>query len=318
MTSLFDFGNGLVGWIVGESLLPPDRFSVAEWLLLPATAIMVLVITLEFFFPAVRRGWNRQHLLTTTHFLVAAKVSLFSFVTAPAMQWLWIRFNLPSLHLDETLHPVAFVVVALLVYSLIDYWAHRVLHRVPLLWHVHKIHHAPRQLTWASTFQEHFAMTVTSAPLLTVSTLLLGTHLVPPWGSVYILVNYLQHANVSFRFGWLNYIFALPEIHRYHHERNPKYYDTNFSGGIMLWDHVFGTFVYDPAHPATDFGLDEEVPMSWYQQQIAPLRWIAHDVWNSRRLRALTGRGEPGAAVTPTSPTTPATTPSTTAVETGH
>jgi sterol desaturase/sphingolipid hydroxylase (fatty acid hydroxylase superfamily) len=290
MAELLDVARELVGWIVGDSLLPDHTFSFSQWLLLPATLIMVLVIGLEFLFPKEQRSWNRQHLLAATHFVLAAKVSLFTFVTAPAMQWLWIRFQLPSLHLDETLHPAAFMIVTLLVYSFIDYWAHRLLHRVPLLWHIHKIHHAPTQLAWASTFQEHFAMTITSAPMLTVSTLLLGTHLVPPWGSVYILVNYLQHANVSFRFGWLNYVFALPEIHRYHHERDPKYYDTNFSGGLMIWDHVFGTFVYDPNRPARDFGIDEAIPLSWAQQQWLPLTHIARDVRDSRLVRALTGR----------------------------
>lgn len=279
----------LVGWIVGESLVPDHAFSLGAWLLLPATLIMVLVIGLEFLFPAERRGWNRQHALTATHFLLAGKVSLFTFVTAPAMQWLWLRYELPSLHLDETLHPIAFMAVSLLVYSFIDYWAHRLLHDVPLLWHIHKIHHAPRQLAWASTFQEHFAMTITSAPMLSVSTLLLGAHLMPPWGSVYILVNYLQHANISFRFGWLNYVFALPEIHRYHHERERRYFDTNFSGGIMLWDHVFGTFWYDPAAPAKDFGIAEPIPLSWARQQWLPLVHIARDLRDSRIGRALIG-----------------------------
>jgi sterol desaturase/sphingolipid hydroxylase (fatty acid hydroxylase superfamily) len=189
---------------------------------------------------------------------MSSKVALFTFVTVPAMQWAWIRFQLPSVHLDQVLHPVAFAALALIVIGLTDYWAHRLLHRVPLLWHVHKIHHAPTQLNWASTFQQHFAMSITSAPLLTVSTLLLGVHLVPPWGSVYILVNYLQHANISLRFGWLNYIFALPEVHRYHHSRDPKYYDTNFGGGFVFWDMIFGTYHYDAKVPATEFGLDEE------------------------------------------------------------
>ncbi|NNF39204.1 MAG: sterol desaturase family protein, partial [Gemmatimonadetes bacterium] len=190
----------------------------------------------------------------------------------------WVRWELPSLHLDQKMGAIPFMIITLLVFSFIDYWSHRLLHRIPMLWHIHKIHHAPRELTWASTFQEHFAMTITSAPMLSVSTLLLGTYLVPPWGSVHVLVNYLQHANIRLRFGWLNYIFALPEIHRYHHERDPRYYDTNFSGGFVIWDQIFGTFHYDPDQPAQNFGLDEDIPLSWHQQQIQPLKWIARDV----------------------------------------
>lgn len=267
----------LFGWVVGSTLLPNQDFSVRQWALRPALFVIVLVIALELLIPKEKRGWNKQHLLTFTHFVMSGKVALFTFITLPAMQWAWIRFRLPSLHLDEVLHPLAFMALSLLVFSFIDYWAHRMLHRLPLLWHIHKIHHAPAQLTWASTFQEHFAMTLTSVPLLTASTLLLGVHLVPPWGSLYLLVNYLQHANTAVRFGWLNYVFALPEVHRYHHARDPRYYDKNFGGGFVFWDMIFGTYHYDPKNPAVEFGLDD-VPASWWRQQVEPLRWIARDL----------------------------------------
>lgn len=271
----------LFGWVVGSSLLPGEDFSLRQWALRPALFVIVLVIALELLVPKERRGWNKQHLLTATHFVMSSKVALFTFLTVPAMQWVWVRFDLPSLHLDQVLHPLGFMALSLLVFSFIDYWAHRMLHRVPLLWHIHKVHHAPTQLTWASTFQEHFAMTLTSMPLLTASTLLLGVHLVPPWGSVYLLVNYLQHANTAVRFGWLNYVFALPEVHRYHHARDPRYYDKNFGGGFVFWDMLFGTYHYDPKEPAKDFGLDE-VPASWWRQQVEPLRWIARDLTHKR------------------------------------
>lgn len=60
----------------------------------------------------------------------------------------------------------------------------------------------------------------------------------------------------------------------------------------MIWDHVFGTFVYDPARPARDFGIDEPIPLSWLQQQWLPLTHIARDVRDSRIVRALTGRAD--------------------------
>lgn len=281
LTSAGDLFNSLVGWIVGGSLVPDPEFSLLKWAARPVVMIIALVITLELLVPKERRPWGKQHMLTLTHFIMSSKVALFTFITIPAMQWAWIRFSLPSLHLDRSLHPAVFVILTLLVMGLVDYTSHRMLHRVPLLWHIHKIHHAPTQLTWASSFQEHFAMTLTSAPLLTASTLLLGVHLVPPWGSVFLLVNYLQHANISLRFGWLNYVFALPEIHRYHHSRNPRDYDTNFGGGFVFWDMVFGTFRYDPKDPATEFGLDEDVPTQWHRQQIEPLKWIARDLKRS-------------------------------------
>jgi sterol desaturase/sphingolipid hydroxylase (fatty acid hydroxylase superfamily) len=287
LEGLFALVEDLIGWILSESWWAQGDFSLLRWIAAPVALIIGLVIALELLMPLEKRKWNRQHLLTLTHFVLASKVAFFSFITLPAMQWAWVRWSLPTLHLDQAIGPVSFTILALLVMSFIDYWAHRILHRVPLLWHIHKIHHAPKELTWASTFQEHFAMTITSAPMLSVSTLLMSVHLVPPWGAVHILVNYLQHGNIRLKFGWLNYVFALPEIHRYHHERDPRYYDKNFSGGFMIWDHVFRTFHYDPKVPAKNFGLDEEIPMTWHGQQIAPLKWIAQDLMKGRLGRLL-------------------------------
>jgi sterol desaturase/sphingolipid hydroxylase (fatty acid hydroxylase superfamily) len=173
----------------------------------------------------------------------------------------------------------------------VDYWSHRLVHRIPLFWHIHKVHHAPADLTFATLFHHHFLMDIVAAPFMTVVTLFLGTHLVPPWGAFHLLVSFIQHANISPRFGWLNYIFAGPEIHRYHHSSRPEHYDTNFSGVLVYWDMVFGTFHYDPKEPATEFGLGDQVPEGFWRQQIDPLIWIAKDVARSLPFETLRAWG---------------------------
>ena len=50
----------LAGWIVGESPWPDGSFSFFAWLLLPATLGMVLVIGLQFLFPAAKLRWSRE------------------------------------------------------------------------------------------------------------------------------------------------------------------------------------------------------------------------------------------------------------------
>ncbi|MDX1393704.1 MAG: hypothetical protein R3195_04915 [Gemmatimonadota bacterium] len=133
MDQVFELLKEAVEWIVGYTLWPSDDMDLARWIVQPIALIMFLVIGLELLIPFEKRSWGRQHWLTFTHFVMSSKVAIFTFVTFPAMQWAWIRFDLPSLHLDETWPTIPFVVLTLLVITFIDYWAHRILHMVPLL-----------------------------------------------------------------------------------------------------------------------------------------------------------------------------------------
>jgi hypothetical protein len=85
----------------------------------------------------------------------------------------------------------------------------------------------------------------------------------------------ITHMNVRFRFGWLNYLIGTNEIHRWHHS-NQLHEAQNYSV-VMLWDHLFGTFVY-PKHRRlpSQMGLFNEhaYPVHHYLGQLlVPLTW---------------------------------------------
>jgi len=265
--------------ILGRHLLAPDEgFSLSRWLLGRAGLIIIGVTLLETLFPLEERRFSRRNWLTVTYFILAAKAGILVLVVVPFIQAVWVQYHLPTVNLDKTLHPAVYWMVALLVVNLVDYWAHRLMHQIPAFWHIHKVHHATEQLNWGSNYHRHFAMGIVATPLITVTTLLLGTHLVPPFGLIHMTVEHLQHANIRIRFGWLNYLVALPEVHRYHHSKDPRHYNTNFAGGFVIWDQVFGTYHYDPRAPATDFGINEPMPTRYFGQQIQPFVWIARDI----------------------------------------
>jgi sterol desaturase/sphingolipid hydroxylase (fatty acid hydroxylase superfamily) len=93
----------------------------------------------------------------------------------------------------------------------------------------------------------------------------------------------LGHANIKVDFGRLSYIISTPQAHRIHHSRNSRHYDRNFGTAFMLWDHVFGTFYYDPKDPAEAFGVDEPIPKSFLKQQVLPLVWMGRALRDSFR-----------------------------------
>ncbi len=273
----------VVGWILGNSWRLPAAFSVNAWLLTPAALIMGAAIVLEQLFPFERQTLDRSNADTLAYLVFGAKLSVFTLILAPLLQTAWERLGLPSLQLSDRLPTALAAVAGLVTISFGDYWAHRWLHQVGWLWHIHKIHHAPAKLHWATRYHAHFAMQIIHVPIVGTLTMLMGTKMMAPFGALMILIDFFAHANIGLRFGWLNYVLVTPEIHRYHHSTNPQHHNTNFSNSLPLWDVIFGTFHYDPRRPATEFGLPE-VPAGFLAQQVHPLRWIAADakaVWTN-------------------------------------
>lgn len=267
-----------LGFLAARTWSPSGEYSAWQWITHPWTLIMLGVAALEYCFPAHRKAFGKDNILTGWYFILAGKVAVFTIFVLPLIRGAWLRWDLPSLHLDRVLPGAVYAVLGILVISFCDYWAHRLLHRSPLLWHIHKIHHAPAHLNFATRFHEHFGMQIIHVPLVTSVMLLLGTDIVAPFGIVLITLDYFQHSNVSFRFGWLNYVFSTPEVHRFHHSTDPRHYDRNFGGSLIIWDILFGTYFFDADHPPEHYGLDEPIPQSYVMQQVMPLVWIARDV----------------------------------------
>jgi len=88
-------------------------------------------------------------------------------------------------------------------------------------------------------------------------------------------VDVLGHSTVRLNLGRPSYFISTPQAHRIHHSVDPKHYDANFGNTFMLWDHLFGTFYYDPANPPTAYGVNEGIPVGFVKQQALPFLWIA-------------------------------------------
>lgn len=274
--------EGFVGWVFSPSWLPPEDFELYRWLFTPGFGYGFLLIAIalwELVRPQHRRTWTRSSCVSGTYLLLAGKTGVYALVVTPLLRRLWVGASLPSAHLDRILPLPVYALVAVLVLTFIAYWSHRLMHRVPLLWNIHKIHHAPRNLNWTTVYHRHLLELVIHTPLTVMATLALGTELVAPFGIVFMAVDVLGHANVKLDLGRLSYVISTPQAHRVHHSAEPRHYDRNFGTTFMLWDLVFGTFHYDPDHPPEAYGLSEaEVPTSFWKQQVLPLVWIGRSL----------------------------------------
>jgi sterol desaturase/sphingolipid hydroxylase (fatty acid hydroxylase superfamily) len=66
-----------------------------------------------------------------------------------------------------------------------------------------------------------------------------------------------SHANTTLRIGPLIYIFVGPEMHRWHHARDVRSQNANFSNNLSIFDWLFGT-AYVPRELPRECGLDDE------------------------------------------------------------
>lgn len=181
-----------------------------------------------------------------------------------------------------TLWPAAWpwpvqLALALLIAELPYYWLHRGMHTHPALWRLHAVHHSAGRLYWLNAGRFHpldaaliFFTQLPVLMLLGVPADILALFLVV--GAIHGL---FQHANIDLRLGPLNHVFAMAELHRWHHARTGPGGRSNYGGNLIAWDLVFGTR-YHPGHdvPADGVGFegDADYPAGWLGQLLAPFR----------------------------------------------
>ncbi len=152
------------------------------------------------------------------------------------------------------------------------YWAHRLAHEVPLIWRFHAIHHSVTKLWFLNTGRFHFIDSLFSIALGICILLALGAPLeVVTWlSAITAFIGMLTHTNVEMRFGWINYIFNTPGLHRWHHSKKIHEGNTNYGENIMLWDIIFNTFYNADYRPPKDIGINDHMPKRFIHQLAWP------------------------------------------------
>jgi ornithine lipid hydroxylase len=153
------------------------------------------------------------------------------------------------------------------------YWAHRLAHEWTPLWRFHAVHHSVTRLWIVNTGRFHFVDAMKSIVVGAAILLVLGAPMeVLIWlSAVTAFIGILTHCNIEMRFGPLSWWFNTPELHRWHHSRDLREGNRNYSENIMLWDHVFGTFFNTRSYrPSEDIGISEAMPPGFLQQLAWP------------------------------------------------
>lgn len=170
---------------------------------------------------------------------------------------------------------IAYTLTLLLVEDFARYWAHRLMHKVPLLWQFHKVHHSPEVLVPFSQMRTHpvngLVNVVRSALAIGVVTGLFMLIFPGELTALSILgVNAgrfvfdlmgsnLRHSHVWLSFGpFLSHIFISPAQHQIHHSQESRHIDRNFGSQFAIWDWLFGTLYVPRQRETFSLGIDQE------------------------------------------------------------
>lgn len=192
-----------------------------------------LFVPLEAFFPARATTPSRRGQALGAGLLIA-NTMLMQLLGVPLLQLVASLVNAPA---TRTVGTVLFVFV---VSDLVGYFIHRAMHRVPLLWRFHQVHHQATELSWLDAWRQHPVDFVLHGIAVGIPGALLGASL-SDLASVVVLrkaFTTFLHANLKVSFGL---VLASPVFHGVHHSADPRDYDTNFAGTFPLWDVLFGT-----------------------------------------------------------------------------
>ncbi len=225
---------GLLGW---EFIHPKRPRSIARRARWPANLSLVALNTLlvRVFFPLGAAGialWAGRR-----------GIGLFNLIDAPT----WLA-----------------VAVSLLVLDVAIYAQHVAFHRVPLLWRLHRVHHADLDLDVTTGVRFHPGEILLSMLIKAALVIALG----PPVLAIIVFeialnaTSMFNHANVGIPDRIeraLRRILVTPDMHRIHHSIRRDETDSNFGFNVSWWDRIFRTYRREPrdGQQAMTLGLPE-------------------------------------------------------------
>jgi sterol desaturase/sphingolipid hydroxylase (fatty acid hydroxylase superfamily) len=242
----------------------------------PVAIVGVAIVLLELHF-IERDAWRptMSDVMADTAFMTLVMIALPRLLMLVAVTSLaaYIHANFMSTWWPHEWPLWGQIFAMVLAVDFVRYWVHRACHRFIPLWRLHEVHHSPEVLYVLNVGRFHPIEKVLHFTLDTLPFLLLGVapEVLAGYFLLYSVNGLFQHSNVELRYGWLNYVVASAETHRWHHARDPKTASCNFSNTTIIWDLVFGT--WHLSGPVGEIGITNHVyPKGFLAQIVAPFQ----------------------------------------------
>lgn len=260
-----------------------DYFEKKYFPLIPVILMFVAVIIIEIgerYLP-YKKEWQKNRGDAGTDF-VQSFISV-PIVTKISEKILPILLFYPALWLRNELGISVWLVDAPLLLQLLYfvlmaefffYWIHRLTHTNKFLWRFHSVHHASERVYWINSGRFHAFDTLIDSLFYLLPLILFGAsvEVMSLFVTLSAITGLLEHANVDFKAGYLNYFFNTAQLHRWHHSIQISEANNNYGKIISIWDIVFGSFYFPSKKSVAEVGIvsKRKVPTTFLGQLTYP------------------------------------------------
>lgn len=154
------------------------------------------------------------------------------------------------------------VVVSVVAMDFVIWLQHVMVHAIPALWRLHRVHHADLDYDLTTGARFHPLEIILSMLIKFATIMVLG----PPLVAVIVFevvlngMSMFNHANVRLPASVdrvLRWLVVTPDMHRVHHSVEDDETNSNFGFNLSLWDRLFGTYRDQPrgGHEGMTIGI---------------------------------------------------------------
>jgi sterol desaturase/sphingolipid hydroxylase (fatty acid hydroxylase superfamily) len=153
-------------------------------------------------------------------------------------------------------------ILTFLALDCLIYWQHRLFHRIPLFWRLHRMHHSDLEIDTTTGVRFHPLEIALSMLIKIGAVIALGA---PALAVVVFEValnatSLFNHTNLRLPRGTdraLRRFLVTPDMHRVHHSVHRREHDSNYGFNLTWWDHLFASYTDQPAdgHTTMQIGL---------------------------------------------------------------
>jgi len=152
--------------------------------------------------------------------------------------------------------------LAVIALDLVVYLQHVMVHAIPALWRLHRVHHADLHFDVTTGARFHPIEILLSMLIKLAAILVIG-----PSPAAVVVFEVLLNATAMFNHGnvripaavdrWLRWVVVTPDMHRVHHSVEDDETNSNFGFNLPWWDRLFGTYRDQPrgGHSGMTIGI---------------------------------------------------------------
>jgi len=143
------------------------------------------------------------------------------------------------------------VILSVIIMDFVIYIQHVMVHSIPVLWRLHRVHHADLDYDVTTGSRFHTLEIFLSMFIKFATILLLGPSVV-----AVIIFEVILNATAMFNHGniglpkkidkYLRFFLVTPDMHRVHHSTEDDEANSNFGFSLTWWDRLFGTYRDQP------------------------------------------------------------------------